>query len=100
MLQNFYNTTFFSQDGSPKFVRVYYDKRFSIDPYTAIFTKTAKMPDGYHRSALIINSLGDYYHDELPPRTYPGKPCAWDALPEGVKKSILSEYRAIHGIAG
>lgn len=100
MLQNFYNTSFFNKDGSPKFVRVYYDKRFSIDPYTAIFTKTEKMLDGYHRSALCMNSLGDYYHDELPPRTYLGKPCAWDALPEGVQKSILSEYRAIHGIAG
>ena len=100
MLQNFYNTTFFHKDGSPKFVRVYYDKHFSIDPYTAIFTKTARMLDGYHRSALCMNSLGDYYHEELPPRTYLGKPCAWDALPEGVKKSILSEYRAIHGIAG
>ena len=100
MLQNFYNTKFFNRDGSPKFVRVYYDKRFSIDPYTAIFTKTAKMLDGYRRSALCLNSLGDYYHDELPPRTYPGKSCAWNALPEGVKKSILSEYRAIHGIAG
>ena len=100
MLKNFHNTTFFHKDGSPKFVRVYYDKHLSIDPYTAIFTKTARLLDGYHRSALIMNSLGDYYHDELPPRTYPGKPCAWDALPEGVKKSILSEYRAIHGIVG
>lgn len=100
MLQNFYNTTFFNQDGSPKFVRVYYDKRYIIDAYTAIFTKTAKMLDGYHRSALCLNSMGGYYHDELPPRTYPGKPCAWDALPGGVRKSILSEYRAIHGIAG
>lgn len=100
MLQNFYNTEFFRKDGAPKFVRVYYDKRFSIEPYTAIFTKTAKMLDGYNRSALILNSLGDYYHDELPPRTYPGKPCAWESLPEGVQKSILSEYRAIHGIAG
>lgn len=100
MLQNFYNTTFFNKDGAPKFARVYYDKRYPIDAYTAIFTKTAKMLDGYHHSALILNSLGDYYHDELPPRTYPGKPCAWDTLPEGVKKSILSEYRAIHGIVG
>ena len=100
MLQNFYNTTFFHKDGSPKFVRVYYDKHFSIDPYTAIFTKTAKMLDGYNRAALCMNSLGDYYHDELPPRTYPGKPCAWEVLPQGVQKSILSEYRAIHGIAG
>ena len=100
MLQNFYNTTFFHKDGSPKFVRVYYDKHFSIDPYTAIFTKTARMLDGYNRAALCMNSLGDYYHEELPPRTYLGKPCAWDALPEGVKKSILSEYSAIHGIAG
>lgn len=100
MLQNFYNTTFFHKDGSPKFVRVYYDKRFSIDPYTAIFIKTEKMLDGYHRSALIMNSLGDYYHDEMPPRTYPGKPCAWDTLPEGVKKSILSEYSSIQEIAG
>ena len=100
MLQNFYNTTFFNKDGSPKFVRVYYDKRFSLDPYTAVFTKTAKMLDGYNRAALCMNSLGDYYHDELPPRTYPGKPYAWDALPEGVQKSILSEYRVIHGIAG
>lgn len=32
MLQNFYNTTFFHKDGSPKFVRVYYDKRFTVDP--------------------------------------------------------------------
>lgn len=47
-----------------------------------------------------MNDLGDYYHDEFPPRTYPGKPCAWDALPGGVQKSILSEYRAIHGIVG
>ena len=100
MLQNFYNTTFFNKDGSPKFVRVYYDKHFSIDPYTAIFTKTAKMLDGYNRAALCMNSLGDYYHDELPPRTYPGKPCAWESLPEGVQKSILSEYRDIHGIVG
>ena len=100
MLQNFYNTTFFNRDGSPKFVRVYYDKRYTIDAYTAIFTKTAKMLDGYHRSALCMNSMRDYYHDEMPPRTYPGKPCAWADLPEGVKKSILSEYRAIHGIAG
>lgn len=100
MLQNFYNTTFFNNDGHPKFVRVYYDKRFGIDPYTAIFTKTANMLDGYHRAALCMNSLGDYYHDEMPPRTYPGKPCAWDALPKGVKMSILSEYRAINGIAG
>ena len=100
MLQNFYNTTFFHKDGSPKFVRVYYDKHFSIDPYTAIFTKTANMLDGYNRAALCLNSLGGYYHDELPPRAYPGKPCAWEVLPQGVKKSILSEYRAIHGIAG
>lgn len=100
MLQNFYNTTFFNQDGSPKFVRVYYDKRFTVDPYTAIFTKTADMLDGYHRLALCMNRWGDYYHDELPPRTYPGKPCAWESLPEGVKKTILSEYRAIHGIMG
>lgn len=100
MLKNFYNTSFFNGDGSPKFVRVYYDKRYVIDAYTAIFTKTANMLDGYNRAALIMNSLGDYYHDELPPRTYPGKPCAWDALPEGVQRSILSEYRAIHGIAG
>ena len=100
MLQNFYNTTFFHKDGSPKFVRVYYDKRYTIDAYTAIFTKTAKMLDGYNRAALCMNSLGDYYHDELPPRTYPGKPRAWESLPEGVKGSILSEYRAIHGIAG
>ena len=100
MLQNFYNTSFFNGDGSPKFVRVYYDKRYLIDAYTAIFTKTANMLDGYHRSALCMNSLGDYYHEELPPRTYPGKPCAWEYLPEGVQKSILSEYRDIHRIAG
>ena len=100
MLQNFYNTTFFHKDGAPKFVRVYYDKRFSIDPYTAVFTKTARMLDGYHRAALCMNSLGDYYHDEMPPRTYPGKPCAWDALPEGVQNSVFHEYCAIHGIAG
>ena len=100
MLKNSYNTTFFHKDGSPKFVRVYYDKSYIIDPYTAVFTKTARLLDGYHRSALIMNSLGDYYHDEMSPRTYPGKPCAWDALPEGVQKSILSEYRVIHGIVG
>ena len=40
MLQNFYNTAFFRKNGAPKFVRVYYDKRFTIDQYTAIFTKT------------------------------------------------------------
>lgn len=99
MLQNSYNTKFFNRDKSPKFVRVYYDKRFTIEPYTAVFTKTAKMLDGYNRVALCMNSLGDYYHDELPPRTYPGKPCAWDALPPGVQKSIFREYCAIHGIA-
>lgn len=100
MLQNFYNTVFFHKDGSPKFVRVYFDKRFTIDAYAAIFTKTAKFLDGYNRVALCMNSLGDYYYDELPPRIYPGKPCVWESLPEGVKKSILSEYRTIHGIAG
>ena len=90
------NPQYFRGDGSPRFVRVYYDRRCEFEPYTAIFTRTADLLDGWRRLALGIGYYGNYYHVEIEPRNYPGRPVKWAALPELVQKTIIHEYRTIH----
>lgn len=90
------DSAYFHNDGTPKHIKIYYDKRFPNDCYTAIFTKTAKMLDGYHRAGLALNSIGMYYHFDAEPNIYHGKRLAWEDLPAEVKNAIMAEYKEIH----